>query len=150
MRHNRGFTILELIIVMAIMAIIASVLYSNFAGSLAKGRDSRRKQDLEGAAKALELFYGDFRSYPNPTLNILPTWGAPFANPTNTAVIYMQQMPVDPAYPDKTYCYISENGSNYKLYANLENLNDPKVFTTPVQCGTVYYNYGISSQNTTP
>jgi len=150
MRKNLGFTILELVIVMAIMALIAAVVYSNFSGSVKKGRDAKRKQDLDAAAKALELFYADFKAYPNPTLNILPTFGAPFANPTNTAVIYMQQFPVDPAYPNASYCYFSSDGSYYKLYANLENLNDPKVFTTPIQCGTSFYNYGISSQNTTP
>lgn len=140
-----GFTLLEIIIAMAVIAIISGALWGNFFSSLSKGRDSRRKQDLQSVAKALELYYADTKAYPTA----LPSWGAPFANQSNTAVIYMQKLPGDPAYPNATYCYTSP-GALYKLYANLENTGDPVVFVTPVLCSTVYYNYGISSQNTTP
>lgn len=140
-----GFTLLEIIIAMAIVAIVSGALWGNFFSSLSKGRDSRRKQDVQAVAKALELYYADGRAYPTA----LPSWGAPFANQSNTAVIYMQKLPNDPAYPNATYCYTS-TGAFYKLYANLENKGDPAVFVTPVLCSTVYYNYGVSSQNTTP
>ena len=140
-----GFTLLEIIIAMAVIAIISGALWGNFFSSLSKGRDSRRIQDLQSVAKALELYYADTKAYPTA----IPSWGVPFANQTNTAVIYMQKLPSDPAYPNATYCYTS-TGALYKLYANLENTGDPGVFVTPVLCSTVYYNYGISSQNTTP
>lgn len=144
-QNQFGFTLLEIIIAMAVIAIVSSALWGNFFSSLSKGRDSRRKQDLQSVAKALELYYADSKAYPTA----LPSWGASFANQSNTAVIYMQKLPADPAYPAATYCYTS-TGSLYKLYANLENTSDPVVFVTPVLCSTVYYNYGISSQNTTP
>jgi len=146
---SRGLTLIELILVMAIIAIITAGLWGNFFSSLSKGRDSKRKQDLESVTKALEFYYSDFKAYPTA----MPSWSAPFANPTNTAVIYMQRLPADPAYPNSTYCYVSDaSGTYYKLYANLENRSDPKIIPT-VSCpvGTAnYYNYGISSANTTP
>lgn len=147
---NFGFTLVELMVVMAIIAILAATIWGNFFTSITKGKDSRRKQDLDSIAKALELYYNDMKAYPNPT-NPLPNWGVPFPNPTKPAVLYMQKLPNDPAYPNASYCYTSDNlGTYYKLYANLENRNDLKVFVSPILCSTVYYNYGISSPNTTP
>ena len=143
-----GLTLIELIIVMMIIAVLAGSIWGNFFSSLTKGRDSRRKQDLDAISKSLELYYNDTKAYPLPTLI---SWGNPFTNPNNSAVIYIQKVPNDPTYPDFSYCYISD-GSSYKLYANLENTNDPKIIPT-VTCAPnpgVNYNYGISSQNTTP
>ncbi len=146
-QEQAGFSLLELIVAMAIIAIVAGALWGNFFTSLAKGRDSRRKQDLELVGRALELYYADFRAYPTT----MPSWGSIFSNPNNLSVIYMQKLPNDPSYPNATYCYTSDaTGSYYKLYANLENRQDPKAFTVTVLCGTIYYNYGASSTNTTP
>lgn len=143
---NKGFTLLELIISMAIIAILSAALWGNFFTSIAKGRDARRKQDLESVAKALELYYYDNKLYPTS----LPGPATPFINPNNSAVIYMQRIPADPSYPSSSYCYPTlADGSYFKLYANLENRNDPKIIPT-VSCGSVNYNYGISSSNTTP
>ena len=42
-KANHGFTLMEMLLVMAIIAIIASVFFVNVFSSLARGRDSRRK-----------------------------------------------------------------------------------------------------------
>lgn len=150
---DSGFTLLELMVVMAILSILAGVLWANFSSSFSKGRDSKRKQDLVMVGRSLELYWNDNKKYPNPT-NPLPSWGQPFPHPTNLAVIYMQRLPTDPAYPGSSYCYDSDdNGSYYKLYANLENLRDSQVFTTPLPCpttGEMLYNYAITSTNVSP
>lgn len=146
---NDAFTLIELIIVMALMAILATAIWGNFFTSLTKGRDSRRKQDLDAVSKAVELYYNDAKAYPLPALI---QWGFAFSNENNSSVIYMQKLPQDPGYPtSESYCYISD-GTYYKMYANLENTDDPKIIPT-VACppaSTKYYNYGISSPNTTP
>lgn len=148
-----GFTLIELIIVMALIAILATAIWGNFFTSLTKGRDSRRKQDLDAVSKSVELFYADRKAYPLPT-NV--SFGAAFYNPDNSSVIYMQKLPADPSYnpniSGSDYCYYSADGTYYRLYANLENTNDPKIIPT-VACppaSGLYYNYGISSPNTTP
>lgn len=149
-QFNKGFTLLELIVAMAIIAIVSGALWGNFFTSLSKGRDSRRKQDLDSIGKALELYYADNKAYPTS----FPGGGTPFVHPDNSSVIYMQKIPADPAYPNATYCYPTPDsgiadGIYYKLYANLENRNDPKIIPT-VSCSSVDYNYGISSANTSP
>ena len=143
-----GFTLIELIIGMAIIAIISGALWGNFFSSLSKGRDSRRKQDLESVAKALEIYYNDKKAYPTA----LPAFGETFVNSDNSAVIYMPKLPQDPAYPASSYCYPTiADGSSYKIYAKLENRSDPAILPTLAVCGSYSdYNYGISSQNITP
>lgn len=145
---NKGLTLIELLIVMALISVLATALWGNFFSSLTKGRDSRRKQDLDAISKSLELYYNDSKAYPLPTLI---QWGSAFTNPNNSTVVYMQKVPSDPAYPSINYCY-SSDGTYYKLYAKMENTNDPKLIPT-VTCAPspgVNYNYGISSPNTTP
>lgn len=149
MKNNSAFTLIELVIVMALIAILATAIWGNFFTSLTKGRDSRRKQDLDGVAKSLELYYNDNKAYPLPT-QIL--WGTAFYHPRDSTVIYMQKLPQDPSFPTSNYCYYTADGTYYKIYANMENQNDPKIIPT-VACppaSGVYYNYGISSPNTTP
>lgn len=140
-----GFSLIELVIAMAIIAIIAGALWGNFFTSLAKGRDSRRKQDLDSIAKGLELYYTDNKVYPTA----LPAWGSTFAHQSNSFVVYMQKVPADPASPNANYCYVSD-GSYYKIYANLENRDDPKILSPTATCDSTGYNYGIASSNTTP
>lgn len=133
---------------MSLIAILAAALWGNFFTSLTKGRDSRRKQDLDAVSKAVELYYNDNRAYPVPTIIV---WGTSFSNPSVPSVLYMQKLPLDPNYPTQNYCYYSD-GTYYKMYANLENTNDTKIIPT-VACPpatTNYYNYGISSPNITP
>ncbi|OGG20802.1 hypothetical protein A3D03_03930 [Candidatus Gottesmanbacteria bacterium RIFCSPHIGHO2_02_FULL_40_13] len=144
--YSRGFTLLELILVMIIIAILATAIWGNFFTSLTKSRDSKRKQDLDLIAKALDIYYNDNKAYPTS----LPDGGSPFLNQEVTGVIYMQKVPSDPD-PDSAYCYptVAAGSNSYKLYANLENQLDAKIIPT-VTCNSVNYNYGISSSNTTP
>lgn len=154
MKKNEGFSLLELIIAMTILSIITMALWGNFFTSIVKGRDSRRKQDLESIAKALELYYFDKKFYPASV-----SWGSPLVNPDNTNVIYMQQVPQDPS-SSYSYCYRTDvNHTKYQLYAVMENTNDSKVFSQTVDCDAsppgnppqiLKYNYGISSSNTSP
>jgi len=146
MSRNSGFTLLELIVVIAILSILSGLLWNNFMSSLIKGRDSKRKQDLNAISSAIELYYYDFKSYPT----VMPGKGTPFLNPSVTGIIYHQQMPADPLDPRSTYCYSTDSDmSYYQFYANLENENDPQIIPT-VACNGVFYNYGVSSTNITP
>src|SRR4030067_3465886 len=54
-----GFTLIELLVVIAIIGILASFAFASFTSAQAKGRDSRRKADLDAIVKALELYKSD-------------------------------------------------------------------------------------------
>ena len=60
-----GFTIIELLIVIAIIAILAGVVLVNFQGAQAKARDSQRLSDVRGLQAKLEEYYQANNGYPN-------------------------------------------------------------------------------------
>ncbi|NCN45563.1 MAG: hypothetical protein AUK08_05185 [Candidatus Pacebacteria bacterium CG2_30_36_39] len=157
-----GFTMIELLIVMVILALLLVIGLGSFTSSQRKSRDSARKTDLQNIARALELYYNDKGSYPIYTgKNGIGTqdWGEPFVDPANPSTLYMNLLPEDPG--GGTYYYTSQDGTNFELYANLENENDGDlnksgsdimVYTgTDCAINTISTcNYGIASTNIDP
>ncbi|MBI4067472.1 prepilin-type N-terminal cleavage/methylation domain-containing protein [Candidatus Gottesmanbacteria bacterium] len=156
--NNSGFTLLEIVIAMIIIAIVSGAVLGNFFSSLGKGRDSRRKQDLELIAKGLELFYNDHRAY--PTSGALLNAGSTFVDDKGT--VYMQKVPGDPKVVSGwLYDYDlmgPVSGQGYVIYACIENKNDPKRKIDGYagsSCGcniesTGFCNYAVSSANVSP
>ncbi len=157
---KKGFTLLELTVVIAILGVLSALITGNFITSLKKGRDARRKADLEQIQRALEMYYEDKKTY--------PTFSFPFGNKlceTETCAsgekVYMQKVPNDPS--GFSYGYNSD-GTYYRLYACLENnqqilpyqsQNYSGVITCNNNCKTQNGNlipciWGISSPNTNP
>jgi prepilin-type N-terminal cleavage/methylation domain-containing protein len=54
---RRGFTIVELIIVITIMGILLTISVVNLRGAQANSRDAERRTDIETIATHLEMFY---------------------------------------------------------------------------------------------
>ncbi len=63
-----GFTIIELLIVIAIIGILATLVLTNFQGAQAKGRDTVRKNDINSVYQKLEEFYNENGFYPSSAL----------------------------------------------------------------------------------
>src|SRR3989338_5790077 len=125
-----GFTLIEIILVIALIGILAGLFMANVFSSLARGRDSRRKQDLRAVAQALELYYNDNNRYPDD----LPAGNESFTHPNDPGSIYLQKTPVDPSTKIR-YCYETEDGSSYRITTNLENNSDAEIFTVLTNCG---------------
>lgn len=144
MKKNRelGFTLLELIIVIVIIGALAALISGNFITSLKKGRDARRKGDLQQIQKALEMYYEDNRVYP---LSI--TSGSELAYNGKT---YMTKVPSDPSN-GCIYQYDSTDGTYYKLYSYIENTEDRWQGVNQsgygLSCGCGNCKFGITSSN---
>jgi prepilin-type N-terminal cleavage/methylation domain-containing protein len=63
-----GFTIIELLIVIAIIGILATLVLTNFQGAQARGRDTVRKNDANSVYSKLEEFYNENGGYPDATI----------------------------------------------------------------------------------
>lgn len=127
--HKKGFTLIELIVVMAIVSILASLLVVNFSDVNKKGRDSKRKSDVQAMRTALELYRADEGSYPCGSPALPQTSGGAFVSPSDGTFEYMKKVPKDPR-SDGDYYYEGEDAdgnlvcSTYILIACLENKND--------------------------
>ena len=64
-----GFTIIELLIVIAIIGILATLVLTNFQGAQAKGRDTVRKSDINSIYQKLEEYYNENGGYPDGNLS---------------------------------------------------------------------------------
>lgn len=54
---TKGFTLVELLVVITIIAILATIGFTVFSGAGAKARDAKRKTDIDQIAKAYEVNY---------------------------------------------------------------------------------------------
>ncbi len=154
--HNikRGFTLVELLIVIAILSILSTLGLANFQTARSKARDLTRKSDLQSIAKSLEAYANDHRGYPLSDATELTIvcknggvtcdFGTSFTD--NQDTIYLVEIPADP-FTSQSYAYISD-GTTYTLYAHLENTLDPSLDTTiTTSCGNLVCNYALKSSN---
>ncbi len=86
---QRGFTIIELLIVIAIIAILAGLVLNNFQGAQAKARDTQRVTDTNNVHSKLEEYYNENGAYPSTVVAAdLPGIDAESLNdPDGTAIV---------------------------------------------------------------
>jgi len=138
-----GFTLVELLVVVAVIGILSTLLTANFIGVRQRGRDAQRKSNLRQIQSALELYRADQASY--PTAVNFPNCGATFTSPNGTST-YMQKIPCDPT--GTSYSYTQPLGNNtYRLIGCLENQNDSeKDLTSLPPCnGTTNFSYHLDN-----
>lgn len=139
MRQRRGFTLIEMLIVVGIISLFVSIIIASTSGARARARDSRRYADLTQIGTALESYYQanygprGVGSYPSTAVGGVPQWqtvcaaGGVFTTSgatgyvPNLAPTYIASLPTDPLGCPSTgnngYQYISD-GNDYKIMTN--------------------------------
>ncbi|MBI5411896.1 prepilin-type N-terminal cleavage/methylation domain-containing protein [Candidatus Peregrinibacteria bacterium] len=115
LRRNKGFSLVELLVVVTIIAILSVVAYTAVGGQTAKARDSRRQQDLTSIQSGLELYFVENNAYP-------VAGAGDTISATELTGKYLSKVPTDPkpVTVGQKYRY-KVSGSNYILAATLEN-----------------------------
>lgn len=131
MRNSRGFTLVELLVVISIIGVLSTLAVFGLNSARSKSRDSKRVTDIKEIQTALELYYADFNGYPpEPTEVVLGTTdyaslcSTGFDTSINCAgsTVYMQRIPLSQTPLDGTcsetmnnYKYLSASEANYSL-----------------------------------
>jgi len=166
---KKGFTLVELLVVMAIISVLATLIVGGFRSSQMRGRDAERKSDLKQISNALEIFYADYGKYPpssgtqvaacsyNPSTGAgaACNWGS--SEFTDGKTVYFKVIPKDAA-SGQIYVYkVSSTQNKYQLYSHLENTQDKNCIggdcvnpgITDTCGGTLLCNFAVTSVNTT-
>ena len=71
MPADAGMTLLELIVVVAVLGILSAIAIQQFQLYRARAIDTSMRSDLKNAALAMESYYGEFLEYPSTQSAIL-------------------------------------------------------------------------------
>ena len=81
---SRGFTIIELLIVIVIIGILVAITAVSFGGITKQAKESALKSELKRISTSLELHKAKNGTYPTSLATAIP----PIANPTNANITY--------------------------------------------------------------
>lgn len=131
-RSGAGFTLIELMVAISIIAILSIVGIVVYSSVLKNSRDAKRISDLKFIQSALEDYHADQLVYPDRVV-----FGSPlmFTNTAGNVKTYLNLVPSDPLSPNLSYNYvatpnncdntINNTCTSYCLYTSLEGSSVP-------------------------
>lgn len=156
-KTREGFTLIEILVVVAIIAILSSVVLVGLGPARKAGRDSRRVADLRQVQNALELYFNKCGFYPGGSAgNGCPStpqtgpgsWPTLQADLTGSG-LGVNAIPNDPLPTQNYYYGINAGGTSYVLGATLEDSNNP-VFQRYSPLSLVSYTGSLPSSCSAP
>ena len=114
--NNSGFTLIEILIVVAIIAILAAIAIPNFLAAQIRAKVSRAQAELQTLATSLEAYYIDQNDYPPDTLHGSGNWQSIYPwIPVTTPISYISSIPKDQFYG---FAYFSPEEYGFYTYVH--------------------------------
>ena len=124
--RRAGFTLMEVLLVMAILVIMGTLVVANFSGILGKSKEKSAKIQLQALGKALDLYQIDMNGYPEQLKNLQEEPPSDIGGATNWGGPYLKKaIPMDPWGNEYGYeSNYDDNGqSYYHIWSNGPNPN---------------------------
>ena len=105
LRHSSAFTLIELLIVVAIIGILAAIAIPNFLQAQVRAKVARAVGDMRNLAPPMELYFADQGAYPPDTSWWWSTQGYQpevVMYPLTTPVDFITSIPINP-FPNNTF-----------------------------------------------
>lgn len=147
MSNKKAFTLLELLIVIAIIGVLASIVIASLNSARVKTRDTVRKQDMVTIYKMLSLYYDKYGYLP-----ITSTYGGADAggwdfSSQGTFLNFLvtggvaTKVPVDPINNDPAHFTSGTYAYNYYCYNNGSASQDQLALGYRLEngSGTIWY-----------
>lgn len=144
---KKAFTLVEILVVVTIIALLASLAAVSYSQFVKQARDAKRKTDIEQIRAAIELYrnFDDNSLYPATATIVFGTGDIKSADGLTT---YLSKIPNDPlSSTGYTLYYTSLSGdTDYLLCAHLEYGGTAVIGTncggTPPECNYCMGPYG--------
>ncbi len=115
--NQKGFTIIELLVVIVIIGILVALALPQLFAAQARGRDTDRKNDLKNLQQKLETYFNDNDKYPSDAQLTASGFGDANISPDDMKGPRSTVYDYEPSSSDQSY----------ELSTNLENKKDPAV-----------------------
>ena len=110
-----GFTLLELLVVVAIIGLLAAYVGPRYLSQVNKSEVTAARAQIEAIARALESYRLDVGSYPATEVGLKALQRAPGNQPRWRGPYLQKELPDDPWGHAYVYRLVSANGREFEL-----------------------------------
>ena len=129
MKNNKGFTLIEILLVVGIIGTLAAMILPHLSGRSEQAKIAVAKVDIgSNIASALKLYELDNGTFPSTGQSLDALLKKPSTGPvpSNWNGPYLEKEPVDPWGRRYQYQYPGTHGKSYDLFSSGPKENDEK------------------------
>lgn len=149
---SQGFTLVELLVVVAILGILSSIVLVSLGTANTRGKDGAVQANLDSLRTQAQLYYNDNSGYGSNPLVVNSTGdcttgtaGTVFAEPRVAKQVAATNLANGGGATVDVYCNVAAGGSAYAIYARLPSISSPITYFCVDSNGV-----GMNSTTATP